>query len=112
MLQDAEVELAPSVTFLINKPIIDGTVPDVWNIARVSPLCKSEDKILVQNYRPIAVLPILSKVMERAVYAQLSAHLDLLGFLYQHQYGFRHGHSTAQAIVWAAVTTKNTAHVK
>ena len=99
MLRDAEVELAPSVTFLINKSIIDGTVPDVWNIARVSPLCKSEDKILVENHRPIAVLPILSKVMERAaVYAQLSAHLDQLGFLYQHQYGFRRGHSTAQAI--------------
>ena len=98
MLRDAEVELAPSVTYLINKSIIDGTVPDVWKIARVSPLYKSEDKILVENYRPIAVLPILSKVMERAVYAQLSAHLDQLGFLYQHQYGFRRGHSTAQAI--------------
>ena len=96
--RDAEVELAPSVTYLINKSIIDGTVPDVWKIARVSPLYKSEDKILVENYRPIAVLPILSKVMERAVYAQLSAHLDQLGFLYQHQYGFRRGHSTAQAI--------------
>ena len=98
LLQDAEVELAPSVTYLINKSIIDGTVPDVWKIARVSPFYKSEDKILVENYRPIAVLPIFSKVMERAVYAQLSAHLDQLGFLYQHQYGFRRGHSTAQAI--------------
>ena len=100
MLPDTEVELAPSVTYLINKSIIDGVVPDhdVWKIARVSPLYKSEDKILVENYRPIAVLPILSKVMERAVYAQLSAHLDQLGFLYQHQYGFRRGHSTAQAI--------------
>ena len=36
--------------------------------------------------------------MKRAVYAHLSGHLDQLGFLYQHQYGFRCGHSTAQAI--------------
>ena len=98
LLRDAGVDLAPSVTYLINKSIIDETVPDVWKIALVSPLYKNEYKILVQNYRPIAVLPILSKVMERAVYAQLSAHLNQLGFLYLHQYGFRRGHSTAQAI--------------
>ena len=69
LLRDAEVELAPSVTYLINKSIIDGTVPDVWKIARVSPLNKSEDKILVENYRPIAVLPILSKFMESCICA-------------------------------------------
>ncbi len=79
LIRDAEVELALSMTYLINKSIIDGTVPDVWKIARVSPLHKSDDKLLVENYRPISVLPVLSKVMERVIHAQLTVHLDQLG---------------------------------
>ena len=82
----------------MNKSISDGIVPDLWKVARVTPLYKSDDKLQVENYRPISVLPVLSKVVERVVHSQLNAHLHQLDFLYQHQYGFRHGHSTEQAI--------------
>ena len=98
LVRDAETELAPSITYLINKSIKDGSVPALWKVARVTPLYKAEDKLLVENYRPISVLPVLSKVMERVVHTQMSAYLDQSGFLYSHQYGFRRGHSTAQAI--------------
>jgi len=54
--------------------------------------------ILVENYKPISVLPVLSKVLERVVHTQMSAYLDHLGFLHKHQYGFRRGRSTAQAV--------------
>ena len=70
----------------------------MWKVARVTPLHKSDDKLQVENYRPISVLPVLSKVVERVVHSQLNAHLHQLDFLYQHQYGFRRGHSTEQAI--------------
>ena len=98
LLKDAEAELAPSITYLVNKSISDGIVPDLWKVARVTPLYKSDDKLQVENYRPISVLPVLSKVVERVVHSQLNAHLHQLDFLYQHQYGFRRGHSTEQAI--------------
>ena len=98
LVRDAEVELAPSLTYLINKSITDGTVPALWKVARVTPLYKSEDKLLVENYRPISVLPVLSKVLERVVHTQMSAYLDHLSLLYKHQYGFRRGRSTAQAV--------------
>ena len=68
LVRDAEVELAPSLTYLINKSITDGTVPALWKVARVTPLYKSEDKLLVENYRSIYVLPVLSKVLERVVH--------------------------------------------
>ena len=55
-------------------------------------------KLLVENYRPISVLPLLSKIMERVVDEQMSAYLDRLGFLYGHQYGFKRGHNAAQAV--------------
>ena len=98
LIRDAEIELAPSITYFINKSIKDGSVPALWKVARVAPLYKAEDKLLVENYRPISVLPVLSKVMERVVHTQISVYLDRSGFLYSHQYGFRRGHSTAQAI--------------
>ena len=93
------MELAPSITYLVNKSISDGIVPDLWKVARVTPLHKSDhDKLQVENHRPISVLPVLSKVVERVVHSQLNAHLHQLDFLYQHQYGSRRGHSTEQAI--------------
>ena len=98
LVRDAEVELAPSLTYLINKSITDGTVPALWKVARVTPLYKSENKLLVEHYRPISVLPVLSKVLERVVHTQMSAYLDDLGFLHKHQHGFRRGRSMAQAV--------------
>ena len=98
LLKDVEMELAPSITYRMNKSISDGIVPDLWKVARVTPLHKSDDKLQVENYRPISVLPVLSKVVERVVHSQLNAHLHQLDFLYQHQYGFRRGYSTEQAI--------------
>ena len=97
-MRDAEVEPAPSLTYLIIKSITDGTVPALWKVARVTPLYKSEDKLLVENYRPISVLPVLSKVLERVMHTQMCPYLDHLSLLYKHQYGFRHGRSTAQAV--------------
>ena len=67
-------------------------------VARVSPLYKAEDRLQTENYRPISVLPVLSKVIERVVHTQLSTHLDNINYLYSHQYGFRRGRSTTQAI--------------
>ena len=69
------------------------------------PLYKSEDKLMVENYRPISVLPVSSKSMERVVHNQMSAYLDRLDWIRPdwtgfdgHQYGFRRGHNTTQAV--------------
>ena len=62
LLRDAKEELAPSITYLINKSITDGSVPALWKVARVTPSYKAEDKLLVENYRPISVLPVLSNL--------------------------------------------------
>ena len=68
LVRDAEAELAPSITYLINKSITDTIVPALWKVALVTPLYKAEDKLLVENYRPISVLPVLSKVLERVIH--------------------------------------------
>ena len=98
LIRDAEAELAPYINYLVNKSIKDNVVPAQWKVARVSPLYKAEDRLQTENYRPISVLPVLSKVIERVVHTQLSTHLDNINYLYSHQYGFRRGRSTTQAI--------------
>ena len=97
LLRDTAKELTSSTTFLVNKSLNDGTGPSIVESGARYPF-KTDDKLLVENYRTISVLPALSKVMERVVHTQLSIHLDQLGYLYKHQYGFRRGHSTPQAI--------------
>ena len=62
-----------------SKSITDGIVPALWKVARVTPLYKAEDNLLVENYSPIFVFPVLSKVSERVVHTQTSAYLDHLG---------------------------------
>lgn len=58
-MSDAEREFAPSITYLINR-LINGTVPALWKVARVTPLYKGEDKLLMENYWYNSVLPVLS----------------------------------------------------
>ena len=98
LIRDAEAERVPSITYLVNKSIKDGVVPAQWKVARVFPLYKADDRLQAESYRPISVLPVLSKVIERVVHTQLNTHLDNINYLYSHQYGLRRGRSTTQAI--------------
>ena len=68
LLKDSAEIIAKPLTTLINASLIYGYVPSEWKWARVNPLfknCKSND---MDNYRPISVLPTISKVMERVVH--------------------------------------------
>ena len=51
------------------------------------------------NYRPISVLNIFSKIFERLVYNRLIIFFDKYNILYQNQFGFRQGHSTHHALI-------------
>ena len=65
--------LAPAIQHVINLSIKTSTFPDIWKWHKIVPLLKSSesDKLLPKSYRPIALLPILSKVLEKAVFGQL-----------------------------------------
>ena len=69
-------------------------VPDSLKIATVIPLFKSGSLNSIDNYRPISVLPTVSKIMERVAYDQLSEYLEQQGLLSESQYGFRKGYDT------------------
>ncbi len=85
------------LTHLINLSISSGIFPDLPKIARVIPVYKSGDHKLFQNYRPVSVLPIFSKLFERVIYKRLIDYINKHNILFDNQYGFRKGHSTSLA---------------
>ena len=68
-------------------------------IAKIIPLYKSGDNQSYCNYRPISILPSLSKILEKTVYKRLTDYLNKYDILNTSQYGFRHGHSTSMALL-------------
>ena len=64
--------IVPSLTHIINLSIRTSTFPNIWKFAKVIPLLKSSvcDPLLPKSYRPVALLPILSKVMEKAIFSR------------------------------------------
>ena len=73
--------------------------PDCLKLARVAPIPKGGDSTNAGKYRPISVLPIYSKILEKVVYKQLYTYFEQNNILYEHQYGFRKHMSTAQALL-------------
>ena len=61
------------MTYIINLSLNSGVVPQEMKIARVIPLFKSGDNSLFTNYRPVSVLPVFSKFLERIVFSKFSA---------------------------------------
>ena len=90
--------ISPTLTCIINKSFSTGIFPDKLKIARVRPIYKDSDKCLVDNHRPISVLPPISKVFERAFHTRLYSFIDEMNLFYPGQYGFRSNMSTSQAI--------------
>ena len=84
---------------VINLSIIQDVVPDDVKSVRVVPLFKKNDKTEVGNYRPVSILSILSKVVEKVVYEQIEICLDDKKLLYKFQSGFRGRFSTDTCLI-------------
>ena len=91
-------ELKEPIAMLVNKSLYEGHMPDTLKRAKVLPIYKSKDKQLVENYRPISILPSISKVFEKVVFKRVYNFLDHHSVFHNSQYGFRPNHSTIDAI--------------
>ena len=90
--------LASSLTFIVNKSILSGEFPCSWKEAKVKPLFKSGAKDDVNNYRPISILPTISKLIEKWIDNQFMTYLNTYTLLHKSQSGFRPKHSTESAL--------------
>ena len=98
-LRDASDSIISPITHIINLSIITETVPDAFEEAKVVPLYKKGSKLDPGNYRPVSILCVLSKVLERAVHSQLGEYLERRGLIFDHQSGFRGGYSTDSCLI-------------
>ena len=81
---------------IFNTSIETSTFPVSWKIARVTPIYTEGEK---SNYRPISVLPVLSRLFEELIYDQLYQYLERGGFLTSEQSGFRPLHSSTTCLL-------------
>ena len=90
--------LVAPITHLVNLSIRKCTVPTQWKVAVITPIFKSGSKKDISNYRPISILPVISKVAEKWIVKSIVKHLDK-GYtpLHPMQFGFRAFHSTESA---------------
>ena len=79
---------------ILNSSISSSVFPRPWKSASIKPLHKGGDRATPANYRPISLLPVCSKLLERCVNEQLTSHLHLNNLVYLLQSGFRPQHST------------------
>ena len=97
MLKDTSDVCGPVLHFLINQAISDGEFPNELKLADITPSFKKEDPTSVKNYRPISVLPAMSKVYERLIQKQLVEFMDKR--LSRYLCGYRKGYNSQYALV-------------
>ena len=76
-----------------------GLFPEIWKHANVVPVHKNNENNLKENYRPISLLPIFGKILEKLVYDSLYSYLVSCKVLDPNQSGFRPGHSTVNQLL-------------
>ena len=89
------------VTKLFNKSLLEGRFPSSWKEARVTAIFKKKGSAShATNYRPISLLPCLSKVLERLVFKRIYQHISDNGLLSECQSGYRPTHSTQLQLIY------------
>ena len=100
VLKLVKEEVAPAISYLINSSVQNGCFPTIFKTAQVTAIYKNKgsrsDKT---NYRPIAGLSTVGKVIETAVNIQMMRYCERRGILGKHQHGFRPGKSTTTALI-------------
>ncbi len=101
LLQVISPALLPALTHIINTSLLTGIFPTAFKQARVTPLLKKPtlNTSLLENYRPVSLLPFIAKTLERVVFNQVSLFLSQNNKLEAKQSGFRSGHSTETALL-------------
>ena len=86
------------LTKLINSSFEQGIFPSILKLAKVIPIFKKGDPLQPGNYRPISILPVLSKVYEKVFLERMMGFLDQFDLIDPQQFGFRKNRSTIDAI--------------
>ena len=100
MLQLCDESVVLPMKIIFENILQSSVYPDMWKIANVTPIHKKNDKQLIKNYRPISILPICSKILEKIIFDSLYAYLSSNNLITKNQSGFRPGDSTSNQLLY------------
>ena len=104
LLKDIATYIADPLANIINKSFSSGIFPSALKKTIIKPIFKAGDKMEVSNYRPISLISGLAKIYEKILKERITKFLDKYHILSDHQFGFRKGKSTSDAML--SLTTK------
>ena len=99
LLKFAGDKIIQPLTFLFNESIRNGIVPEKLKLEVVYPIHKKDSKMKINNYHPISILPMISKIYEKPIYARLMSFSTKNKTIHEHQFGFQKSKSTEHAIL-------------
>ena len=99
LLKSVINQIVRPLVYILNLSLSSGQVPSNMKVAKVIPIFKKGNNLLVSNYRPISLLTSLSKVLEKIVYKRTVDFLNKHDILSNEQFGFREKHSTSHALL-------------
>ena len=99
MLKATAHSIAGGITFIFNKSIEPGSLPREWKLSAANPIPKGKEKNKPSNYRPISLLPVLSKLLERHMFKLILSHVESASPLASQQWGFWSRRSTVSALL-------------
>ena len=94
MLKDCQEHISQPLCHILNLSVKTACVLTIWKVAKVLPIHKSGAYDNPGIYRPISVLPVLSKLLEKAIHSQLFQYLEKNNLLTKYQFGYRPKRST------------------
>ena len=99
ILKEAGDILAPTLKITFDYSLSTGIIPENWKVANVTPLFKKGDWSQPNNYRPISLTSITSKLFEHIFSSNIMKHLETNNILNCHQHGFRHNYSCETQLI-------------
>ena len=100
VIKDAFNCIPDVIAHLMNQSLKTGIFPKSWSLASVTPIPKGGDPHMASNWRPISILPLPGKILEKICCRFLLMELDTNLILSRYQFGFRSGLSTSHAIFY------------
>ena len=91
--------IVSALTHIINLSITSRQFPAYWKSAKIIPLHKKDDLLNPKNFRPVAILPIFSKVLERVIFNQIIQYLSSNNLLHPSHHAYRSNHNTTTALI-------------
>jgi hypothetical protein len=93
------LHIISKITHIFNTILMTSSYPAAWKVSKITPIAKTNTPSSPADYRPISVLPALSKAMEISMRKQITVDIESNGMMSYLQSGFRTKHSTTTALL-------------